>query len=408
MIKIRLSNVYNLQQEYDRLVRPEVIKRIIHLKTALEQILGNQAVQPPAANLSEVSKVIQRIIKISLKKVVLDNRFVALKYRRTVLFYSGQINAVANIELQAVLDIIDQLADQTTGKLEELITCLPDELFNTNEDWVTKPKKLRKIELEVVKLAFDYQLYSNVTDKIKFFFRAKNFVNYCPYCNLDPAMYSGLSNGSSVRVHQLDHFFDKASNPLLCYSMFNLVPGDWNCNSINKRSKPFDDAHHLNPYIDGFGKTMVFEPELDKAGKKIVAINLRVDAKANKKRRIQLLGSKLAIDSTEKQGNINVFALKEKYNLDHIQLEAGRVRKKFLDNLNNRSSLKDLLKLLQVKDAYDQYKFWYEEEIRAPFRSAKFNEQRYSKLFRDIHDFVVKMDADPDNKIIQTITKKYE
>lgn len=407
MIKIELNNITSLQLEYRQAVGPDVRRRLAYLQTALEHILDHRDVRPPAKHLLELGTVMKKIIKLVLKKSLPDYRFDDKHYRRTVLLERPKIIAVTNIDPQAVLDLVKELSDSSNGKLDHLLTCRAEDLFRTNEDLINIPKKLDKPDLQLLKLAFDYQAYDNVTDKIKSFFRAKNFVNYCPYCNQDPAMYSGLANGKSARVHQLDHFFDKKTNPLLCYSLFNLVPGDWNCNSVNKGTKEFRDHIHLNPYIDGFGKTMIFEPDYQKAGQQMIKIALVVDKNVDMKRKKQLLGSKLRIDESNNEGNINVFALEHKYNMPHVKLEAGRVHKKFLDNLNNQSTLKDFLNQIPVRQAFDQYKYWYEQEIRTPFESQNFNDQRYSKLFRDIHDFVVDQDANPDNQVIQDIIKKY-
>jgi len=194
---------------------------------------------------------------------------------------------------------------------------------------------------------------------------------------------------------------------LLCYSMFNLVPGDWNCNSINKGTKPFNGRTHLNPYIDGFGETMKFEPDYDSLSTNMIEIKLTIQPGVSLKRRRQLLGTAMVHDHEADEGNINVFQLVKKYNDPHVKLEAARVHRKFLDTLNNTSSLHGFLDRLGAGDVYEEYKFWYEEEIRAPFNSRNFNDQRYSKLFRDLHDFILKNDTQTHNDGLRDISNDH-
>ncbi|GAA3993083.1 hypothetical protein [Mucilaginibacter dorajii] len=406
MIKIELKNIPKLKQDYFKAIGVQVIFRLEILQTALLHITG-KGVTPAIPHFREVATVTRKIINQMRTRQVGATRFKAKTYRRTVMFYTNPKRFTPFVKFQDLLDLVEKLLDKKNGEMLKLLTCSASRLYQTNDDLETTHNILGKAEKEVLALAFDYQAYNKITDEIKLFFRTRNLVHYCPYCNMEPAMYSGSPSGKTVRVHQLDHFFDKASYPLLCYSLFNLVPGDWTCNTINKGTTAFTDEISLNPYTAGFGKAMVFEPDYDRAGMKMVELKVVVDPKAPKKIRRQLLGTKLRFNEDDEEGNINVFGLYSKYNLPHVTLEAARVHRRFLDNLNNLPSLHQFMKKLPRSQAFDHYRSWYEEYIRAPFEPKRFHEQRYSKMFRDLHDFVFEHDKQPHNDLIREIGKHF-
>ena len=407
MIKIELSNISSMQSDYYKLVSPLVLSRLQNLKTALEHFNAPSRISLPIKDFRQIKTISRKLIQLCLNKKIPEIRFSKANYSRTMIYYASRAKRAGVVNHKYIYGLIELLTDPMSMQLRELLTCEAAFLSKTNLKLEKSYSISGSAERKAISLAFDYEVYAEISNVIRGYFRRLNLVNYCPYCNQDPAMYSGLRSGKTVRVHQLDHFFDKASHPLLCYSLFNLVPGDWNCNSINKRSIPFSSDLHLNPYVDGFGKTMCFEPNYDQIGSSMLEINLTIDKSAPKDHQKQLLGSRFLIDENEIEGNINVFALQSKYNYPEVKLEAAKVHRKFLNNVNNITTLKNFINALPVHSAYDLYKYWYEEEIRTPFESKDFNRQRYSKLFRDLHDFILSKDSQFHNDKIRDIIVKY-
>lgn len=406
MIKIEIKNPDSLSQDYFKKISPPVIAVLELLNSSLTHMAGPSKVCLPIPNFRDVANMTRKLINLLRQNKLSKEKFKREKeYLSTLRSYATRTRKASNANIQNLLDLTVLLLNISNGELEGLLRCAPLDLEKINSHLMKYVQSEQ--DKDIIKLAFDYSALKKISNEIKQFFRSKNLVNYCPYCNQDPAMYSGLTNGRTVRVHQLDHFYDKSSNPLLSYSIFNLVPGDWNCNSINKHDTHFDKNHHLNPYVAGFGKNMVFIPHYSEFSSEMTKIELYVEDNLSDEIKKRLLGSRLSVDESYKEGNINAFVLDSKYNLLHVREEAARVHRKFLNMFRNRNSLNGFLDKLPVHSAHDKYKFIYEEEIRSPFESARFNDQRYSKLFRDIHDFILQQDPGSDTKLLKEISEKY-
>ncbi len=75
-------------------------------------------------------------------------------------------------------------------------------------------------------------------------------VDVCPYCNRNYT-FTVKSNNGSTRP-QFDHFYDKATYPILALSFYNLIPSCPTCNTTMKGKKPFSLKTHIHPYEEGF------------------------------------------------------------------------------------------------------------------------------------------------------------
>lgn len=80
---------------------------------------------------------------------------------------------------------------------------------------------------------------------IAYYFFDKLNVRTCPYCNRGYT-FTKYEKGCKTRP-EYDHFYDKADNPLLAVSFYNLVPSCHTCNHI-KLTKEIG----INPYFSGF------------------------------------------------------------------------------------------------------------------------------------------------------------
>ncbi len=81
-------------------------------------------------------------------------------------------------------------------------------------------------------------------------------VNVCPYCNRNYTFT--IKNKDGGTRPEFDHFYDKATYPILALSFYNLIPSCHICNSSCKGQKKFSIDTHLHPYMDSFDKIAKF------------------------------------------------------------------------------------------------------------------------------------------------------
>lgn len=73
----------------------------------------------------------------------------------------------------------------------------------------------------------------------------------CTYCNRQYIFVARESEEAKGLICQFDHWYDKATYPLLALSFYNLIPSCSVCNSSAlKGSKHFNTNNHIHPYID--------------------------------------------------------------------------------------------------------------------------------------------------------------
>jgi hypothetical protein len=72
----------------------------------------------------------------------------------------------------------------------------------------------------------------------------------CTYCNRNYTNTVIRQNGDKLTRPQFDHYFDKASHPVLAISFFNLIPSCSICNSSIKGTHKMNLTDYMHPYID--------------------------------------------------------------------------------------------------------------------------------------------------------------
>ncbi len=217
---------------------------------------------------------------------------------------------------------------------------------------------------------FINDLYNNFTKKkqeYNAYDLAKSLnVNTCPYCNIN-SIYTVIDeNNEKIIRPEFDHFFDKATYPILALSLYNLIPSCHQCNSNLKGKEKFDLGNYLHPYIDNIDKHIKF---------KIKIINAKFYHSID--------GFKLEIDylSQKAVNHNNIFKLEERYSyLKDIILEL--IQKKYMYNEDYLESLfkkyegtffrnlEDLMRL--VSDGY--------------INESEINKRPLSKLIKDISE----------------------
>ena len=153
---------------------------------------------------------------------------------------------------------------QLKGKLKEFPT---DCKYSLEEVITAKPEKLDEIA-EWGKDKFDeYKFmitkYDNFITKEKKEYKAYDLakklnVNVCPYCNINSTYTVINEDDKKITRPEFDHFYDKATHPILALSFYNIIPSCHTCNSTIKGSEEFSMKSHLNPYADSFDEVTKF------------------------------------------------------------------------------------------------------------------------------------------------------
>ncbi|MBI1838669.1 MAG: hypothetical protein HYR91_15500 [Flavobacteriia bacterium] len=392
MIKIEIENIEDKKDEYISKIIDPVKSRISALILSIDHLLGN-SVDVNHVDFNACRTVTKLICKEFSSLKINDYKTFLNDYENTVKQIISDPNFgndFRNIKLKDLLLFLNYLMENDAFELKELLVCNASELKTKNDDFLSDYNIDGNENKKVLKLAFNYEKYDNVTKEIKDFFRSNNFIDYCPYCNYTKVRFIKTDGGRTASTHQLDHFFDKASFPLLCYSFFNLIPSDSTCNgSSNKGKIEFTDEFHLNPYTGGFCEFMAFKPNL--VGTKVENIELEILAPLGSLIRKQMLGSTEQLnednkgDKEHEQGNINVFTLFSKYK------EEIEVAQNVLDTIYRADSglkpLKKFLNLMPEINKKETYKSWYKDSINTYFDDKFFGKEGKSKFKRDIHDY---------------------
>lgn len=143
---------------------------------------------------------------------------------------------------------------------QEFLTCK----YSLEEVITAKPKKLHEIAIAYkgdTDFDFMINLYNNFCDKKKEY-DAYNLaqslqVNVCPYCNRNYT-FTVTREEKDLTRPQFDHFYGKATYPILALSFYNLIPSCSTCNSTMKGTKQFSLATHVHPYVEGFDEKAHF------------------------------------------------------------------------------------------------------------------------------------------------------
>ncbi|MDP4201122.1 MAG: hypothetical protein Q8861_00380 [Bacteroidota bacterium] len=405
MIKIQINDVLALKTSYLRLIKPLVLDKLKFLKLSLEHLQDHtKIVDKDIVSVKSYTKDIANIIRPTK---VAKGYFNKPVYIYGVQHYLDGINNINTVNLNDLTNLINTLLDPTKNELDLILIGDPENLKDTSDNLLAQYNLVNAGELDVLKLAFDYK--GEIGSIVRHFFYDRNLTTFCPYCNQGIALHTENANtGKTADQFNLDHFFDKDNNPLLALSVFNLVPCDTTCNLTNKYTTPFSDKFHLNPYISGFKRDMVFKPVYDIISDEITEIELKITVDRNSARHLQLIGDKDKLDEQPEHGNLNVFQIYTKYNRDDVLKKSGRILRNMRRTAINIDSLKSILGEIGMVDSYENFKKWYEEHIYTEFHEKEFDKQAYSKLNRDMLDFVYEAYSDSIyNEVRKIISNSY-
>ena len=398
MVKIEIENRVVKEQEYIDSIFAVVLNRINILQKSIEHLSG-LAINYNGVNFDSLRTTTRKIINKIEKRNDSEDLYLINNYDATVFNYINAPNTnLLNINLIGLRDLLDYLTQ--INNLKNLLKCSPSQLWSLNHNLLNNYNIINSIDKDILKFAFNYD-YPEISSLIKKYFRDNNFVKICPYCNYFEVEYLESPIGQVAVSHHLDHFFYKATFPLLSYSMYNLIPSDYNCNSTNKGSIEFMDDYHLNPYIEGFGNSMNFVPIQLGSKIKVDSIDIKINENRGSRKYNQLIGDNPIVEEADINGNINVFKLLTRYR--------GRTTKaeNILECLQKTdkgfNAIGKFLRLLNPNDKNNYYLEWYRKQIRTPFEYSEFNNEAFSKFNRDIHDYYYSLNPSITNRHIREL-----
>jgi len=180
MIKIEIENFADKEQEYIDKTLDVVLNRINILKKSIDHLRGI-AIDFDGVNFDSL-KAITRIIVNKIENLRdTEDMYSIANYSTKVTNHLPSLNLLINLD--GINNLLNSLIKNDNTLLKSLLKSKPEDLYNLNREIINTNNITSLVEFFIIKLAFDYQTYSEISLEIKSFFRDNNFVKYCPYCN---------------------------------------------------------------------------------------------------------------------------------------------------------------------------------------------------------------------------------
>lgn len=404
MIKITIDEdkVAVKKKEYLDAVKDEVVKRIETLLISLNH-LNRKKIDLDEGDIRSFKVTTRNTIDIIEEdnSNIKEAEYHKLEYEKTIKTYLTSSTNLSKVNIVGIINLLDNFIKDDAKNLEQLLICHASELFTINTLLISGVNPKPGKELDIIKLAFDYDRYANISVPIKKFFNLSKLISYCPYCNLEDVKVIPIDEQNNATGHHLDHFFSQKDFPLLSYSLFNLVPSGYTCNVLNKGKIPFTDDLHMNPHLSGFGDNIRFVPI--KKGLEVTGVDIKFNCTPGSNEIKQLIGNLTDINELHDKGNINVFKLKSKYSdEEHIDLANSILERIHTTHVTQRSIAK-FIKMMKNSDKEAIHLKWYKAYVCTHFYSEDFGRAKDAKFSRDIHDYYFQTNKTIINKFFQYV-----
>lgn len=132
--------------------------------------------------------------------------------------------------------------------LRDYVMADEGQLIALHDDYksaILSPHTEQKINIHNKLSEIFIDLYAEFTTEYAYHFFQLLNIRTCPYCNRNYTFT--IQEDKKKTRPEFDHFYDKASYPLLAVSFYNLVPSCHTCNHIKG-----NDSLLINPYFHGF------------------------------------------------------------------------------------------------------------------------------------------------------------
>lgn len=386
MVKIYLPDAALTEGNYLLSVQHELSKRVTGLRDSIDHLSG-KFIDITSIGYEFCGGFTETIIdKIEGKTMFPSKDYNQKPYPTTVAKYLSGPNQLSKFNLLNVSKLLDSLLANNESHLKKMLTCQPDDLLKHYllMGWGS----YNAFEITIIKLVFKRENQKHFWDKfIRAFFKKQVPIQICPYCNFDLVEHIKSASGSAY-TFALDHFYNQTDYPLLCYSFYNLIPADTNCNSIKKLKKEFSDEFHLHPYLYDYGQHANFKATYLPPFSKVDNLDLIVHAAPKSGMYKRLLGDVPIYTPGHKNGNINVFKITDMYKGKHFLDQAQYTLESLRNMTSTRGNIEKFILMLNLdpKERDNAYKVWYGKKMRSPFSKKLFTDKPFSKMNRDLHD----------------------
>jgi 5-methylcytosine-specific restriction endonuclease McrA len=224
---------------------------------------------------------------------------------------------------------LTQLSDLTNNSLKDLILLSPQHIVNyVNNQNQTHSTFIDEAHPDniILKNIFVTHGYEKNLEKWDFINKIK--IDTCPYCNRN---YIYTTSKNKEIKPEIDHFYPKSKYPILGLSYFNLIPSCKSCNGFGaKEAKDPRDEGLKNPYMIN-NDDFILSHKIN---------NIAIINPLSGKSDVEVFFKKAI------QGHLNVFNLKELYELHHdhaIELiikQRLKYSKKYRDYLMSYDGMK--------------------------------------------------------------------
>ena len=252
--------------------------------------------------------------------------------------------------------------DLILEQIDDILIGLPDRLVELN-DKINPVIKSSALLKEAVEYVFNYKAFlEKGFNKYNLYSLAASLdTPTCIYCNINYTNTIITKNKKKLTRPQFDHFFDKAKNPLLAISFYNLIPCCSVCNTSIKGSVVMNLNEHLHPYNDNRLNEIKFSYNFSSGSYNGLVVKLKTS------------------DGSKSKNTADVFALEELYNA-HTGILQDLIKTRQYYSDNYLEILNDNL-LKGVTTSKDElYRIVFGTEIR----QEDFVKRPFSKFKSDI------------------------